>query len=60
MSSQRKWFAASVAALIVSFIAGWAATQARTAATVQLDPFALMTSAKQLPTDNFTDYSFVF
>ena len=62
MSSQRKLFAATVAALVVSFIAGWAVsdTQARTAATVHLDPFALMTSAKQLPTDHFTDYSFVF
>jgi hypothetical protein len=48
-------------ALVVSFIWGWAVSEmhARTA-SVQLDPFALMTSAKQLPTDHFTDYSFVF
>ncbi len=61
MSSQRKLFTATVAALVVSFIAGWAVseTHARTA-SVQVDPFALMTSAKQLPTDHFTDYSFVF
>jgi hypothetical protein len=62
MSSQKKVFAATVAALFVSFIAGWAVsdTHARTPAPVQLGPFTLMTSAKQLPTDRFTDYSFVF
>jgi hypothetical protein len=36
-------------------------TQARVATpTVQIDPFTLMTSAKQLPTEHFADYSFVF
>jgi hypothetical protein len=57
-----KLFAASIAALIVACIAGWADAQARIAAptTVQIDPFALMTSAKQLPTAHFADYSFVF
>jgi hypothetical protein len=37
-------------------------TQARVAgpATVQIDPFRLMTSAKQLPAAHFADYSFVF
>jgi predicted Co/Zn/Cd cation transporter (cation efflux family) len=52
MSSQRKLFASAVAALVVSFISGWAVseTHARTA-SVQLDPFALMTSATQLPTE---------
>ena len=34
-------------------------TQAR-AAVAPMDPFALMTSAKQLPTEHFADYAFVF
>lgn len=57
-----KLFAASVAALIVACVAGWADAQARIVAptTVQIDPFTLMTSAKQLPTQHFADYSFVF
>jgi hypothetical protein len=29
-------------------------------ATVQIDPFKMMTSATQLPTEHFADYSFVF
>ena len=57
-------FAASVAVLIVACIAGWAVsdTQARVAtpAMVQLDPLKMMTSAKQLPSEHFADYSFVF
>jgi hypothetical protein len=57
-------FAASVAAMTVACIAGWAVsdTQARvvTPATVQLDPLKMMTSAKQLPWEHFADYSFVF
>jgi hypothetical protein len=58
-----KLFAASVATLIIACVAGWAVsdTQARVATpTVQIDPFTLMTSAKQLPTQHFADYSFVF
>jgi hypothetical protein len=58
-----KLFAASVAALIVACIAGALSdTQARDAAstTVQIDPFKVMTSAKQLPVHHFVDYSFVF
>lgn len=60
---QTRLFAVSAAALIVACIAGWAVsgTQARVAAaTVQIDPFKMMTSAKQMPTERFTDYSFVF
>jgi hypothetical protein len=57
-------FAASAAALILACVAGWAVsdTQARVAApaTVQIDPFKMMTGAKQLPTEHFADYSFVF
>jgi hypothetical protein len=62
--SQTKLFAASAAALILACIAGWAVSdsQARVAApaTVQIDPFKVMTSATQLPTEHFADYSFVF
>jgi hypothetical protein len=59
-------FAASAAALILASVAGWAVsdTQARaravTPTTAQIDPFKVMTSAKQLPTEHFADYSFVF
>ena len=56
-------FAISTAALMVSFIAGWAITdsQGRTAApTAQIDTFEMMTSAEQLPTEHVADYSFVF
>jgi hypothetical protein len=64
MSKMTGLFAASAAALIVACIAGWAVsdTQARiaTPTTVQIDPFTMMTSAKQLPTEHFADYSFVF
>src|SRR5262249_56244974 len=56
--------AASAAALIVACVGGWVIsdTQARVATptTVQIDPFTLVTSAKQLPTEQFADYSFVF
>jgi hypothetical protein len=45
-------------------VAGWAIsdTQARVAApaTVQIDPFTMMTSAKKMPAEHFADYSFVF
>jgi hypothetical protein len=58
-------FAVSAAAFIVACGAGWAAiptSQARVdpAAMVQLDPFKMMTSAKQMPSEHFADYSFVF
>ncbi len=60
---QTRLFAASVAVLILAGIAGWAIsnTQAQVVTpSVQIDPFKMMTSAKQLPTERFTDYSFVF
>ena len=61
MTHQTGLFAASIAALVIACIAGWAVpeTQARVA-TTQIDPFAMMTSAKQLPTEHFQDYSFVY
>jgi hypothetical protein len=56
-------FAASAAALILACVAGWAASgtqRVASPATVQIDPFKMMTGAKQLPTEHFADYSFVF
>ena len=57
-------FAVSTAALMVSFVAGWAVSdsQARVApaVSVQVDTFEMMTSAKQMPAQHFADYSFVF
>jgi hypothetical protein len=54
-------FALSAAALVIARVAGWAIsdTQARVAGP-QIDPLTMMTSAKQLPTKHFADYSFVF
>jgi hypothetical protein len=58
---QKQLFAASVAALVIACVVGWAVsdTQARAAVT-PMDPFTMMTSAKQLPTEHFADYAFVF
>ena len=57
-------FAISTAALMVSFVAGWAVSDSHArvaeAATVQVDTFKLMTNAKQMPSEHFVDYSFVF
>jgi hypothetical protein len=57
-------FAISTATLMVAFVAGWAVSdsQARvaTAASVQVDTFEMMTNAKQMPSEHFADYSFVF
>jgi hypothetical protein len=61
--SPKELFAASVAALILACVAGWAVsdTQARVPMpTVQIDPITMMTSGKQLPTEHFADYSLVF
>jgi hypothetical protein len=60
---QSHLFAAAAAALILACVAGWATsdTQARVATpSVQIEPFRVMLSAKQLPTEHFVDYSFVF
>ena len=55
---------AAAAALILAVAAGWAVSgsQARvpTPTTVQIDTISAMTSAKNLPTEHFDDYSFVF
>jgi hypothetical protein len=64
MSKMTGLLAASAAALILACVVGWAVsdTQARVAApaTVQIDPFGMMVSAKQMPTEHFADYTFVF
>jgi hypothetical protein len=61
----KTFFAVTAAAFIVACVAGWAAiptSQARVApaASVQVDTFEMMTSAKQMPSEHFTDYSFVY
>ena len=58
-------FTVSAAAFIVACVAGWAAiptSQARVpeATTVQVDTFQLMTNARQMPAEQFVDYSFVY
>ena len=59
-------FAVTAAAFIVACVAGWAAipttSQARVApaASVQVDTFEMMKTAKQMPSEHFTDYSFVY
>jgi hypothetical protein len=60
---QTHLFAAAAAALILACVAGWATsdTQARVVIpSVQIEPLQAMVSAKQLPTEHFVDYSFVF
>jgi hypothetical protein len=57
------WFATAVAAgLILASTVVWSTsnTQAFVAAPSQIDPFQLMTSAKDLPTQTFEDRTFVF
>ena len=58
------WFARSVLpALVVAFVAGWAIPQSKAriaGAREQVDTFKMMTTGKQLPSEHFADYSFVF
>ena len=57
-------FAISTATLMVAFVAGWAVpnTQARVApaTSVQVDTFEMMKTAKQMPSEHFVDFSFVY
>jgi hypothetical protein len=55
-------FTISTATLMVAFVAGWAVsdTHARVADTGQIDTFEMMKTAKQMPSEHFADYSFVF
>jgi hypothetical protein len=54
------------AAVILAGIGAWAAstTKARVIAPIgveaAIDPFQLMMNSKELPVEEFTDYSFVF
>ena len=65
----RKTTSAAIAAgaLILAGIAGWATpsiralqVKASTAIGAQIDTFGMMASAKDLPTQEFQDFSFVF
>ena len=55
---------AVTAAAFVACAVEWAVpnTQARVApaASVQVDTFEMMKTAKQMPSEHFTDYSFVY
>ena len=57
-------FGASVAALLVAFVAGWAIppSKARVAqgATVQVDAFKMRSQWETMPSEYFAGYSFVF
>jgi hypothetical protein len=56
-------FGLSVAALIMAFVAAWAIPQSKAriaGATGQVDTFKMMTTGKQMPSEHFADYSFVF
>jgi hypothetical protein len=60
-----KWFAtAAAAALILASIVVWSTSNTQAFVAVptlsQIDPFQLMTSAKDLPTQTFEDRTFVF
>jgi hypothetical protein len=60
----KRLFGISFAAFIVAFVVGFAVadSQARHAAraSVELSPFKMMTSANQMPSEHFADYSFMF
>jgi hypothetical protein len=57
-------FGVSVGALLMAFVAGWAIPQSKArvapGATVQVNAFEMMTTGKQMPSEHFADYSFVF
>ena len=60
-----KWFAtAAAAALILASTVVWSTSNTQAFVAVptlsQIDPFQLMTSAKDLPTLTFEDRTFVF
>jgi hypothetical protein len=63
MGHQTRLFAAGIAALIIACMTGWAVSDAQVqarSAVIQINPFAMMSSAKQLPIEHFQDYSFVY
>ena len=63
MTAKTGLFTVAAAAAIITFAAGWAVPQSKAripGATVQVDTFKMMTTGKQLPSEHFADYSFVF
>ena len=63
MTSKTRLFTVAAAATIISFAAGWAIPQSKAriaGAPGQVDTFKMMTTGKQLPSEHFADYSFVF
>ena len=61
----KSFFAIGAAGFIVASVAGWAAiptSQARVAqaATGQVDTFEMMKTTKQMPAEQFADYTFVY
>ena len=62
MTAKTGLFAVTAAAAIITFAAG-AIPQSKArigGATGQVDTFKMMTTGKQLPSEHFADYSFVF
>jgi hypothetical protein len=61
MTAKTGLFAVAAAAAIVTFAAA-AIPQSKAipGATGQVDTFKMMTTGKQLPSEHFADYSFVF
>jgi hypothetical protein len=55
-------FAVAAAALIVTGFGVWAAatTNGRVAPSIRIEPLQLMMNAKDLPTVEFVDHTFVF
>ena len=62
MTAKTGLFAVTAAAAIVTFAAGCNPTEQSSipGATGQVDTFKMMSTGKQLPSEHFADYSFVF
>ena len=63
MTAKTGLFTVAAAAAIINFAAGWAIPQSKAriaGATGQVDTFKMMATGKQLPSEHFADYSFVF
>jgi hypothetical protein len=64
MTAKTGLFTVAAAAAIVTFAAaGWSIPQSKAriaGAPGQVDTFKMMTTGKQLPSEHFADYSFVF
>jgi hypothetical protein len=67
MRKTRFWAAIAAGALILAGIAGWVypshrplEAMASTSIEAKVDPFSLMSTAKDLPAEEFEDFSLVF